>query len=101
MASDRLARRVAAGDSLATCASEFSCFPSTFVRAVRWDKHTDAIPQLLRALADMFEAQTKDRATAVAAVCEPIIIVLTAGLLGFLVLGLFLPLISLITNLSG
>ncbi len=86
---------------MAACASEFPCFPSTFVQAVRWEKHTEAIPQMLRALADMFQAQTRDRATAVAAVCEPIIIVLTAGLLGFMVLGLFLPLVSLISNLSS
>jgi type IV pilus assembly protein PilC len=100
-ASDRLARRVAAGDPLAAGASEFSCFPATFVQAMRWEKHAEAIPQLLRALADMFQAQTKDRATAIAAVCEPVIIVLTAGLLGFMVVGLFLPLITLISNLSG
>ena len=99
-ASDRLARRVAAGDALASCATEFPCFPATFVQAVRWEKHAEAIPQLLRALADMFQAQTRDRATAIAAVCEPIIILLTAGLLGFMVLGLFLPLITLLTNLS-
>jgi type II secretory pathway component PulF len=99
-ASDRLARRVAAGDPLASCASEYSCFPSTFVQAVRWERHGEAIPELLRALADMFQAQTRDRATAIAAVCEPVIIGLTAGLLGFMAFGLFLPLVSLISSLS-
>ena len=86
---------------MSSSASEFPCFPSTFVQAIRWEKHAEAIPQLLRALADMFQSQTRDRATAIAAVCEPIIIGLTAGLLGFMVLGLFLPLVSLISNLSG
>lgn len=100
-ASGHLARRVAAGETLARSASDLACFPASFVQAIRWEKHTDAIPELLRALAEMFEAQARDRAAVIAAVCEPLIICLTAGLLGYLVLGLMLPLVSLISNLSG
>jgi type II secretory pathway component PulF len=100
-AAEALGQRVAAGDALAASASELSCIPRSFVQAIRWEKHTDAIPQLLRALAEMYEAQTRDRATMLAAVCEPVIIALTAGMLGFMVLGLLAPMVSLISNLSS
>ena len=100
-AAGRLAQRVAAGDTLAASAADVAYFPASFVQAVRWDQQPDAIPQMLRALAEMFEGQTRDRTAIVAAMCEPVIIVLSGGLVGFLVLGLLLPLLSLITNLSS
>ena len=100
-ASVKLADEISSGGALAGSASEQSCLPSTFVQALRWEKHGAAIPELLRSMAEMFQQQTRDRAASVAAVCGPVIIVLTGGLLGFLVLGLVLPLVSLVSSLSA
>jgi len=97
---DDAAYFVARGDSLADVQSRLPNLPVELLRIPGWNQPDDSLPQGLRASGEIFASQCDVNARAMAGAATPIV-VLTVGALAIVtVVGLFLPLIRLLNDLS-
>ncbi len=89
--------------------NEYACqrFPATFVQLLSQIEGQKPMANAVKALseacsssAEMFESQTRVTATRIAAISQPLIVIFTGGMVGYLVIALFMPLIKLLNDLS-
>lgn len=100
VASHEMARRLKAGLPLAEATEAGEVIPGAFRKVLRWAEGHQSLPETLHMVGELFEAQARARATFAGAVLGiAAVIIVTWGVM-FLVIGLFLPLITLINALS-
>ena len=71
------------------------------VNMVDVGEETGELDTMLYKVADTYEDEVKTLTEGLVSIMEPLLIVFLGGAVGFIVIALFLPLISLITTLSG
>jgi type IV pilus assembly protein PilC len=76
-------------------------FPASLIPVVQWGQQAPALPDAFRAAAEMFEGRVRSQGTLLEAMLLPIMFLGVLIFVGFFVVAMFLPLISLITCLSG
>jgi type II secretory pathway component PulF len=97
---DDAAYFVERGESLADVQGRLPNVPVELLRVPGWDQPDDSLPQGLRASGEIFASQCDVNARAMAGAATPVV-VLTVGVLAFVtVIGLFMPLIKLVNDLS-
>ncbi len=64
-------------------------------------EETGELDTMLYKVADTYDDEVKTLTDGLMAMMEPLMIVFLGGAVGFIVISLFMPLVSLITNLSG
>jgi general secretion pathway protein F len=95
-----LAREVEAGRSFAGAMSRLNRFPRGLSRLLGWAENQMALPELLHLAGALFETQARSRATFAGAVVSVACVILVFSLI-LIIPALFLPLITLISRLSG
>ena len=76
-------------------------FPPMVVSMVDVGEQTGALPEMLLKIADNYDEEVDNAVAAMTSLLEPIMIVFLALIVGSIVIAMFLPLIAMITNLSG
>jgi type II secretory pathway component PulF len=76
-------------------------FPASLIPVIRWGQQAPALPDAFRAAAEMFEGRVRSQGTLLETMMLPIMFLGILIFVGFLVIALFMPLIALITRLSG
>jgi type IV pilus assembly protein PilC len=64
-------------------------------------EETGQLPEMLNRVADIYDEEVDNAVTALTSIIEPILIVFLAVVVGTIVLAMFLPLIALITKMTG
>ena len=78
----------------------FQSVPHTVVHALQLQTNPRAAALILRELSWMYDQQTRNRLAWISSLVEPALIVLLGTIVGFYVVALFMPLVSLVHNLS-
>ena len=76
-------------------------FPPMVISMVDVGEQTGALPEMLIRIADDYDEQVDNAVDAMTSLLEPMMIVFLAVIVGSIVIAMFLPLIAMITNLSG
>ena len=76
-------------------------FPAMVVSMVDVGEETGALPDMLMKIADVFDDEVDNAVGAITSLLEPVMIVFLALIVGTIVIAMFLPLINVITKLSG
>ena len=76
-------------------------FPPMVISMVDVGEQTGALPEMLLRIADDYDEQVDNAVAAMTSLLEPIMIIFRAVIVGSIVIAMFLPLIAMITNLSG
>jgi type IV pilus assembly protein PilC len=76
-------------------------FPPMVISMVDVGEQTGALPEMLLKIADNYDEEVDNAVAAMTSLLEPIMIVFLAVIVGSIVIAMFLPLISMISNLSG
>ncbi len=76
-------------------------FPPMVVSMVDVGEQTGALPEMLIRIADDYDEQVDNAVAAMTSLLEPIMIIFLAVIVGSIVIAMFLPLIAMITSLSG
>jgi len=76
-------------------------FPPMVVSMVDVGEQTGALPEMLMRIADGYDEEVDNAVSAMTSLLEPIMIIFMALLVGSIVVAMFLPLIAMITQLSG
>lgn len=89
------------GENMAPPIESSGIFPPIVVSMVEVGEETGALPDMLTRVADTYEDEVDNAVAGITSVIEPILIVFLALVVGTIVIALFLPLIEIISNLSG
>jgi type IV pilus assembly protein PilC len=76
-------------------------FPPMVVSMVDVGEQTGALPEMLMRIADDYDEQVDNAVSAMTSLLEPIMIIFLAVIVGSIVIAMFLPLIQMISNMSG
>jgi type IV pilus assembly protein PilC len=75
-------------------------FPGMVVSMVDVGEETGALPEMLMRIADNYDDEVDSTVEGLTSVIEPIMIIGLAGIVGTIVIAMFMPLISIITRLG-
>jgi len=93
--------RVREGEGIAAPMMRTKVFPPMVTNMIAVGEETGAMDAMLEKVADAYEAEVDAAVAAMTSMLEPLLIVFMGGIVGFIVISLFLPLIKLAMSLSG
>jgi type IV pilus assembly protein PilC len=76
-------------------------FPPMVVSMVDVGEQTGALPEMLLRIADNYDEEVDNAVAAMTSLLEPVMIIFLAVIVGSIVIAMFLPLISMIGQMSG
>jgi type IV pilus assembly protein PilC len=92
--------RVKEGDNVAKPLESTHIFPGMVTSMIEVGEETGALPDMLARIADTYDEEVDNAVAGLTSVIEPIMIVFMAVMVGTIVIALFLPLVSIIQNLT-
>ena len=93
-------RTVREGEGLARPMGETGLFDDLVVNMVDVGEETGELDRMLVKVADAYEKQVDRRIDAMFKLLEPLLLVLIAAMVGFIVIALFMPLLEIMTQLG-
>lgn len=95
------AREITGGSTLAATTSLRRLFPPGFARILAWSEGHRGLPEALHMAGEMFEARARSQAEFVNSVCSVLALLSLLGGVLTLIVAVFVPMFTLIRNLSG
>ena len=89
------------GETIAQPLREARIVDDIVVNMIDVGEETGDLDTMLNKIADNYDEEVEALVESLVSLLEPIMIVVLGGIIGFIVIALFLPLISLISKLSG
>ena len=93
--------RVRDGDPISKPLNQTRQFPDILCSLIEVGEETGSVPEVLNQVADDYEEELDNSISALTSILEPIMIVVLAVIVGFIVIALFLPLIGIFENLTA
>lgn len=94
----RVHDRVKEGDPIAPTLKASHIFPAMVAGMVDVGEQTGALPEMLLKIADRYDEEVDNAASAMTSLLEPIMIVFLAVVVGGIVIAMFLPIVSIISG---
>jgi type IV pilus assembly protein PilC len=94
-AMDAVTTSVKAGGTIAAPLMESPVFPSMVGHMVKVGEETGALTTMLTKIGDFYEDQVAAAVKALTSILEPVMIVFVGGVVGFIVISMYLPLFSI------
>ncbi|MCH7504460.1 type II secretion system inner membrane protein GspF [PVC group bacterium] len=89
------------GESIAAPLGQCNVFPPMVVSMIDVGEETGVLDQMLFKIADNYDEEVDVAVGALTSLMEPILIVVMAVIVGFIVIAMFMPLIALMGSLTG
>jgi type IV pilus assembly protein PilC len=89
------------GETITAPLESSRVFPPMVVSMVDVGEQTGALPEMLLKIADTYDEEVDNAVSAMTSLLEPIMIIFLAVIVGSIVIAMFLPLIAMITQMSG
>ncbi|MSR64064.1 MAG: type II secretion system F family protein [Planctomycetes bacterium] len=89
------------GNMLSEPLSKSKVFPPMVVRMIAIGEKSGALEQLLEKIAEFYDSQVKASIKALTSLIEPLLICFMGGIVGVVILSVFLPILNLIGELSS
>lgn len=94
-ATQKIAAAVASGTSLTVAMQQSQVFPSMVTQMAAIGEESGALDDMLRKVAEFYEAEVDAAVASLSSLMEPIIMVVLGGLIGGLVIAMYLPIFKL------
>ncbi len=98
---DRLAAEVEEGRSLGDAVADGEALPARLARLIRWGEKRGGLPEILHMAGEMFAARAAAHSSFASAALSVACFILVIIGVSLVILGLMLPMITLISRLSG
>lgn len=89
------------GESIVEPMKDSPVFSPLVVNMIDVGEETGSMDSMLARIADSYDDDVDNAVSSLTSLLEPLMIVILAVIVGFIVIALFLPMISLVTQLSG
>lgn len=93
--------KVAEGKNMAEPLMEKPVFPSMVIQMIAVGEQTGALDQMLNKIADFYEEETDVAVAALTSMLEPIMMVVIGGMVGTVLIAMYLPIFSLADNIKA
>lgn len=93
--------RIREGERINEPLEKSKMFPPMVVHMISIGEESGALDQMLSKVAEFYEGEVDATLASLAAAIEPVMIVILGFCVGFIVIAMFMPLLSVISNLSG
>ena len=94
-ATKKIQGEVSTGTSLTVAMQNSNVFPSMVIQMCLIGEESGALDSMLSKVADFFEAEVDDAVDAMSSLMEPVIMVVLGGLIGGIVVAMYLPIFKL------
>ncbi|GJL81178.1 MAG: type II secretion system protein F [marine bacterium B5-7] len=91
----RIRREVSTGRPLETSMAQTRLFPPMVLQMVATGEETGELESMLHKTADYFESEVNDAVDAMSSLIEPIMIVILGGIVGTIVVAMYLPIFKM------
>ena len=91
----RIQQEVSTGTSLTAAMTNTNVFPSMVLQMCAIGEESGSIDHMLSKAADFYEAEVDDMVAGLSSLMEPMIIVFLGGLIGGIVVSMYLPIFKL------
>lgn len=98
---DKVHDSIKEGDTIAAPLDESKVFPPMVVNMIDVGEETGALDSMLNKVADIYDAEVEAAVDAMLSLMEPAIILILGGIIGFIVISLYLPIFTLGDQISG
>lgn len=88
------------GESMASPLESSHVFPSMVVSMIAVGEETGRLPEMLVKIADTYDTEVDAAVDGLTSIIEPILIIFLAVVVGSIVIAMFMPLVSIISNLK-
>jgi type IV pilus assembly protein PilC len=95
LATVKIQQEVSTGTSLTAAMTNANVFPSMVLQMTAIGEESGSIDHMLGKAADFYEAEVDDMVAGLSSLMEPIIIVLLGGIIGGIVVSMYLPIFKL------
>ena len=95
MATEKIQQEVSTGTSLTAAMGNANLFPSMVLQMCAIGEESGSIDHMLGKAADFYESEVDDMVAGLSSLMEPIIIVILGGLIGGIVVSMYLPIFKL------
>ena len=89
------------GESMTEPLAASGVFPPMVVSMVQVGEETGALPEMLTRIANNYDDEVDNAVAGLTAAIEPALIIFLAVIVGTIVIAMFLPMIKIISNVSG
>jgi type IV pilus assembly protein PilC len=94
-ATKKIQRDVSSGSGLTVSMQETELFPSMVLQMVAIGEEAGSLDSMLSKVADFYEAEVDDAVAAISSLMEPVIMVVLGGLIGGMVVAMYLPIFKM------
>jgi type IV pilus assembly protein PilC len=94
-------QRISEGHNMVEPLTEAKVFPDMVVQMIGVGEQTGALDQMLNKIADFYEEETDIAVAAMTSMLEPIMMVGIGGMVGVVLVSMYLPIFSLAGNIKG
>ncbi len=98
---DKVHEAVREGESVVAPLEASKIFPPMVISMVDVGEETGQLPDMLLKIADVYDDEVDNAVDAMTSMIEPIMIVFLAGVVGTIVIALFMPMITIITEMNN
>jgi type IV pilus assembly protein PilC len=95
------ADKIREGRTMAEPLAETGVFPPMVVQMIGVGEQTGALDQMLNKIADFYEEEVDVAVAAMTAMIEPLMMVLIGGIVGFLLIAMYMPIFDIAGQVSG
>jgi type IV pilus assembly protein PilC len=89
------------GETMVAPLEASGVFPGMVMSMIQVGEETGALPEMLMKIAETYDEEVDTAVEALTSVIEPIMIIMLAVIVGTIVIAMFLPLVTIITKISG
>jgi type IV pilus assembly protein PilC len=94
-------QRISEGQNMAEPLTEAKVFPEMVVQMIGVGEQTGALDQMLNKIADFYEEETDVAVASMTSMLEPIMMVGIGGMVGVVLVSMYLPIFELAGNIKG
>ena len=98
---NQVQRRIRQGDTFANPLARSNTVDELVVNMIEVGEETGDLDKMLMKIANNFDEETDVLIGSLMSVLEPVMIILLGGVIGTIVLAIFLPIIAMITGAPG
>jgi len=88
------------GETMAAPLEASRVFPSMVVSMIAVGEETGRLPDMLVKIADTYDTEVDAAVDGLTSIIEPVLIIVLAVVVGTIVIAMFMPLVSIISNLK-
>jgi len=92
---------ISEGNTIAEPLKECGVFPPMVVQMIGVGEQTGALDEMLEKVADFYDSEVDTAVSALTSIIEPVMIVVMGGIVGTMLIAMYLPMFKLVTVVSG